>query len=693
MGHNWTSSNKFLHLYRKWGGDGDASARATHLKAATENVFVTTIERKKMSNKTTFKRVALAVVGILGVGLLSASPATATVSSFDLSVTRSGTATTTVADSTTAAIISASGFFTTTADTITVTFTEDNANRPLAGAGYDTSVASVKLRWGIFETVNALSKVVTAANLATTLPDVDGAATFNFATTYIATTSDSVAVFHTGANSTASMKFWVQADSTGTLGYGTYNVKAVATAYSNTGTAETKILPFTITVATPAAVTAAAVKTIDPSKSIAVMNGGATARTSGTDSPIAVVATAAGTDHATIAVRTYNASDVLTAESVTATITGAGLLCDGIAGTACGTSLSLDGAGGSENITVRANGSAGVATITITTPTVTFPSKTVVFFAKDPATVVATVEKPVIKTGSGNGTDAIAVDAKDANGNVWGGQAYLVSSDTTIATEGTCTFDTTDKLHYCSVVGVKAGETKFKIRNGSTAALSTVTSAEFAGPRVTSATVASLKIEFDKAAYAPGEKARIYVTALDKDGKLLAGDTYTNAFATGGITSSVAFSSGSDTITSVSVTTSPDASATTGAKAGAAMYTVYMPFSKGTITLTAKGGASLPVAGQVALTASASVVDDSVDAAVDAAQEATDAAIAATDAAILAQEAADEAASAAIAAQETAQAAVDAVTALSAEVTKLVAQLATLQKLLNRVAKRVGVKL
>ena len=47
---------------------------------------------------------------------------------------------------------------------------------------------------------------------------------------------------------------------------------------------------------------------------------------------------------------------------------------------------------------------------------------------------------------------------------------------------------------------------------------------------------------------------------------------------------------------------------------------------------------------------------------------------------------------AAVAAQETAQAAVDAVTALSAEVTKLVAQLATLQKLLNRVAKRVGVK-
>jgi hypothetical protein len=47
------------------------SARATHLKAATENVSVTTIERKQMSNKTTFKRIALAVVAALGFGVLA----------------------------------------------------------------------------------------------------------------------------------------------------------------------------------------------------------------------------------------------------------------------------------------------------------------------------------------------------------------------------------------------------------------------------------------------------------------------------------------------------------------------------------------------------------------------------------------------------------------------------------------------
>jgi D-arabinose 1-dehydrogenase-like Zn-dependent alcohol dehydrogenase len=129
--------------------------------------------------------------------------------------------------------------------------------------------------------------------------------------------------------------------------------------------------------------------------------------------------------------------------------------------------------------------------------------------------------------------------------------------------------------------------------------------------------------------------------------------------------------------------------------AGVSTSTYVMPATGQQVVLSYTGGAGLSGT-QTADSVTVTVLDpaeEAANSALDAAQEATDAAIAATDAAILAQEAADEAASAAIAAQETAQAAVDAVTALSAEVTKLVAQLATLQKLLNRVAKRVGVKL
>jgi hypothetical protein len=39
-------------------------------------------------------------------------------------------------------------------------------------------------------------------------------------------------------------------------------------------------------------------------------------------------------------------------------------------------------------------------------------------------------------------------------------------------------------------------------------------------------------------------------------------------------------------------------------------YYVFMPSAGGTVTLTATGGTSLPVAGQVAITASATVTND-----------------------------------------------------------------------------------
>ena len=55
----------------------DASARATHLEAATRKFLVTTIERKQMSTTTNFKRIALVAVAALGMGLLSSAPSQA----------------------------------------------------------------------------------------------------------------------------------------------------------------------------------------------------------------------------------------------------------------------------------------------------------------------------------------------------------------------------------------------------------------------------------------------------------------------------------------------------------------------------------------------------------------------------------------------------------------------------------------
>jgi hypothetical protein len=132
---------------------------------------------------------------------------------------------------------------------------------------------------------------------------------------------------------------------------------------------------------------------------------------------------------------------------------------------------------------------------------------------------------------------------------------------------------------------------------------------------VNSNPVASFKLSFDKASYAPSERARIYVTPVDSAGKEVAVTTTANLLAAGGISTASQFSFGpagttqAESLTAVSITTVANASATTGAKAGAAVYTVFMPASGGTVTITATGGSSLPLAAQVAVTASATVTD------------------------------------------------------------------------------------
>ena len=65
-------------------------------------------------------------------------------------------------------------------------------------------------------------------------------------------------------------------------------------------------------------------------------------------------------------------------------------------------------------------------------------------------------------------------------------------------------------------------------------ALATATSNEVS-VTVTAATPASVKIEFDKASYAPNERARIYVTPLDASGKAMQSASYTNMFTSTGI--------------------------------------------------------------------------------------------------------------------------------------------------------------
>jgi len=193
-------------------------------------------------------------------------------------------------------------------------------------------------------------------------------------------------------------------------------------------------------------------------------------------------------------------------------------------------------------------------------------------------------------------------------------------------------------------------------------------------------------LAFDKPTYAPGEKAQIWITALDAAGLPLPASSISNFFATGGITTSVALGANSDTLTSTTIALEGATSATDGTVAGYKVNNVYMPFASGDVTLTATGSTGLAASGRVAVSATASVVNSSVDAATDAANEATDAANAATDAALAAADAADAATAAA-------QDASDAVAALSASVSKLIsslrAQITSLTNLVIKIQKKV----
>jgi hypothetical protein len=262
---------------------------------------------------------------------------------------------------------------------------------------------------------------------------------------------------------------------------------------------------------------------------------------------------------------------------------------------------------------VYPDGTAGVATITISTPSVTFASKTVTFYAVGAKTITSTVAAPQLLVGANAG--AVRATAIDANGVNWGGQAYIVASSATDAavagstTPVACAWNGTFLRHDCPVTGLAAGTAKLKVIDAATVALATATSNEIT-VTVNANAVASVKLSFDKASYAPNERMRIYVTPVDSKGANLPANTYTNLFATGGITANAGFSGTTNVdLTGVSVTTSAADSAATGAKAGAALYTVYAPAAGGTVTITATGGSSLPTAAQVAVTASATVTD------------------------------------------------------------------------------------
>jgi hypothetical protein len=374
---------------------------------------------------------------------------------------------------------------------------------------------------------------------------------------------------------------------------------------------------------------------------------------------------ATSTDAAAVIVVTpKNAAGGSATESILATVSGTGLIGYGTNATtmtALGRSVVIPTG---NYIGVFDDGTAGVGTITLTTLTGTVLATEQVTFYGDIATIVATPVKSVIAVGAN--TNAVTAVAKDASGvTVGAGTLSAYSSDVTTVSDSATAATIVDGVATFTITGVKTGGVAITVKSGTIVSAPVATRVE--------AAAATVKISFDKAEYLPGEAATIKVTVLDAAGLPVSGKTHANLFTTGGIVSSYVFGSGSDVLTATSVTTDTET---------VKSYKVFMPLTETEVKVTAKGGASLPLAGQVEVSATAKVTNKASD----AAKEAAKAAEAATIAALAAAKAADSATA-------TAQKAVDAVAALSASVSAMIAslrkQITALTALIVKIQKKV----
>jgi hypothetical protein len=248
------------------------------------------------------------------------------------------------------------------------------------------------------------------------------------------------------------------------------------------------------------------------------------------------------------------------------------------------------------------------------------------------------------ETANSDGT-ALRSQSLDANSSNFASLAtvYAYSSDTSVISDyGTpCTYNKLSSsdnqwYNYCSLTGVKAGTANITLRDAATVATSKVTSNAVA-VRVSAGVATSVTLTTDKASYAPGEKGYLLVTVKDAAGLVMPAGTYTNLFTSSGIQYSNGVSIGAigstavaptiskiDTITgavtySGNVTTATGTWTTARSSAGTtspssndpiAYVLFYAPTASGSFTFTATGGSLLPVANQVAVTASSSVADN-----------------------------------------------------------------------------------
>ena len=559
-----------------------------------------------MCIRDSFKRIALVAVAALGMGVLTSVPSQALYLTTPTLTLTTGQATKAKSDSTTAAAISVTWNTDAAAvgnrDTLTVTAV------PLTYPALATAVPRLNLMFS--DTTGTTGGATTSpfSSIAGTIAAMTVYGGAVAATDSVSTTAVNGVVLGNGTITGAqTMKLLAFLDTTQARVAGTYSYTIILTqsgtqygaGSKNTATPITGTLNITVAALDAESTTASA-----GSSSAFIHN--AASGTPTADNTSSVLATASTTARAWLYVNLVNTGGGQASESVTLTTTIGNFGPSGGASVGKQIVVEYGAATAAKYYPLFADGTAGTAVITVKSASVTFASKSVTFYASAPATLVASALNTT--PGVGTNSSAVQVVAKDANGNLWGG-SLAIYSDTlaTISDTGTAcaNANTTVGAFLCPVTGVVAGTAKVKVY----ASAQTVISNEIS-LTVSQATAATVKLSWDKAAYAPGEKATLKVEVLNSTGTAVPNATFANLFATGGISLTSAAGNGSDTLTAVSITTSTAAqdfagTSTTGAK----LYTVYMPSSGATVTASATGGTSLPAAGQVKVSASATVTD------------------------------------------------------------------------------------
>jgi len=589
-------------------GERDASARATHLEAATRKFLVTTNERKQMSTKTNFKRIALVAIASLGMSLFSSIPSSqAAIIGAPTVTATNGTATLQKSDSTTAATVAIK--FNANQTTDSVTLHVSIGDMP-ATATHDSRSVFV----GQVDTLTTTGANVTSS-ISVAAPAVSAAAAFT-SDTYLATangTTKGPALVVAAGTGQQAVKFRYYLDTAVARVAGTYTFDYYTTVYSN-GSAVTASAVFgQFTIVVTDGTSAATGSVAAAGTSTALMYQGATWGSTSVDSAVSAVATPSGTAVAVIRVTLKTAAGLPARESLTVTSTVGNI------GSACSSavkSLTIQGnANGINDLLICGDGNSGLSTITIKSTSVTFGNKQVTFYGSTVAKITATA---LVTTIGASATNAILAVPTDSQGNVvrTTDAVYAYSDAVSVINTGTAPAGTSCGSYsadyegfLCSLSGSNNGSANITIRNASTSSAATVASTAVA-LKVNTAAAASFTLAFNKATYAPVEKAYIIVKPLDAAKSAIGGATMTNLLAAGGITSTMAFGSGSDTLTAVTFDTGGTlASQGVASSEAIKLYTVYMPASGGTMTISATGGSLLPVSGQVKVSATATVTD------------------------------------------------------------------------------------